>query len=248
MKRARVLIVEDHHLVAEGLRSLLQPYHDVLDVVHDPRLVPALLARLMPDVVMLDLAMPHVNGLELLPTIRALAPSARVLVVTMHQDRRFAERVLEAGAMGFVSKDAPARELREAVATVLDGRIYLSPRLPRRGYRTTEVLDAIPALERLTPRQYQILRLTGEGLSSADVASQLGISPRTVEFHRAGIRRVLGLGSEAAMMRFAIMMTLADFDASASGHEGQERSRSPRLPRADRFGGGAARVGVVPSA
>jgi len=151
--------------------------------------------------------MPHRNGFEVLAAVRKRFPSLRVLVVTMHLDRKVANLAFRTGAHGFVPKESSARELNVAITQVLEGNKYLSPRVSRRGYRDANV-DVNPALDRLTPRQKEILRLLGRGKSSPAIAAELDVSVRTVEFHRAGIRRALGITSEWGLMRFAIMADL----------------------------------------
>lgn len=207
--RTRLLIVEDHPLVAQGLRALLEPDHDVVAIVNDSAKALLNIERTRPDVVLLDLSMPRRNGIELLPDIRAEYPALKVLVVTMHVDRSLADMAFSAGAHGFVPKESTAKELRAAIAAVLAGERFLSARVPRRAYRSPNVLRD-PTLDRLTPRQLQILRLLGEGKSGAEIAEALHLSIRTIEFHRAGIRRVLGIANEHGLVRYAIMAGLAN--------------------------------------
>lgn len=212
--RPRALIADDHPLVAQGIRALLAPYCDVVGLVEDARQIEAAIEEHRPDLVLLDLSMPHRNGLELLPDLRARFPTLRILIVTMHLDRALAELAFENGADGFVPKEAPAEELYDAVVRVMRGEQYLSNRVPRRGYRDSHAVED-QALDRLTPRQREILRLLGEGKSTADIGAALGVSPRTVEFHRAGIRRALGITSEWGLQRFAIMVRLGGPDAGS---------------------------------
>lgn len=203
----RIVIAEDHPLVAQGIRALLVPAYDVVAMVQDAREVESTLAELKPDLLLLDLSMPHRNGFELLTAVRQRFPGMRVLIVTMHLDRAFADLAFQNGADGFVPKEATSEELHGAIGAVLRGERYLSPRVPRRAYREGESV-AEELLDRLTPRQRQILRLMGEGRSALDIASLLGLSPRTVEFHRAGIRRALGIASELALVQFAAVARL----------------------------------------
>ena len=208
MTRAHLVIAEDHPLVAQGLRALLEKDHVVVAVVHDSAKIMAAIRRTQPDVLLLDLSMPRRNGLELLPDLRATFPALRILVVTMHVDRSLADRAIAAGADGFVPKEATARELRAAIAAVRNGERYVSPRVPRQMFRSPEK-PGDPTLDRLTPRQLQILRLLGEGKNGAEIAVSLHLSPRTIEFHRAGIRRALGIATEWGLVRFAIVSGLA---------------------------------------
>jgi DNA-binding NarL/FixJ family response regulator len=205
MRRAAVLICDDHPLMSHGLRSLLKPAFMAVGVVNDGREVLDAIERTRPDILLLDLSMPHRNGLELLPDITAAFPALRVLVVTMHVDRALADLALQKGAHGFIPKEASAEELNGAIEAVLAGKLFISPRVPRRSFRDKAALQH-PALDRLTPRHLQILRLIGDGKSTNEIAEEIGVSPRTVEFHRASIRKALGITTEWGLMRFAIML------------------------------------------
>lgn len=219
MRRAAVLICDDHPLMSHGLRSLLKPSFMAVGVVNDGREVLHEIERTRPDILLLDLSMPHRNGLELLPDITASFPALKVLVVTMHVDRALADLALQKGAHGFIPKEASAEELNGAIEAVLAGKLFISPRVPRRSFRDQAALQH-PALDRLTPRHLQILRLIGDGKSTNEIAEVIGVSPRTVEFHRASIRKALGITTEWGLMRFAIMLppdAEGDGDAERAG-------------------------------
>jgi DNA-binding NarL/FixJ family response regulator len=141
--------------------------------------------------------------------LRERFPSLRILVVTMHLDRALADQAFLNGADGFIPKEAPAEELQTAIVTVLHGRHYLSPRVPRRGFGDGMTL-ADARLERLTPRQRDVVRLLGQGKTTPEIAVLLGLSERTVEFHRAGARRALGITTEWGLVRFAILARLGN--------------------------------------
>lgn len=205
MRRSLVLICDDHPLMSHGLRGLLKPSYVPVGVVNDGREVIDEIARKKPDILLLDLSMPHRNGLELLPEIATAYPNLKVLVVTMHVDRALADLSLQKGAHGFIPKEASAEELNGAIEAVLSGKTFVSPRVPKRSFRDSTALQH-PALDRLTPRHLQILRLIGDGKSTSDMAEILGVSPRTIEFHRASIRKALGITTEWGLMRFAIML------------------------------------------
>lgn len=163
-----------------------------------------------PDVLLLDLSMPHINGLELLPMVRQQFPDLKVLVVTMHVDRALADLAISSGANGFIPKESSAEELNTAIDHVLSStKPFISPRVPRRSFRDGAAVEH-PALDKLTPRHREILRMIGDGASSQEMAETLGVSPRTVEFHRASIRKVLGITTEWGLMRFAIMLRVSD--------------------------------------
>ena len=204
-RRAAVLIADDHPLVSHGLRELLRSSYTVVGTVADGREVHDAVERTKPDVLLLDLSMPHRNGLDLIPELVQAFPALKILVVTMHLDRTLADLALQGGAHGFVPKGASAEELTGAIRDVMNGERYVSPKIPRRSFRDGAALED-PTLDRLTPRQRQILDLIGQGKSSAQIAESLGVSPRTIEFHRAQIRKTLGISNEMGLLRYAIML------------------------------------------
>lgn len=207
MMAPRIVIVEDHPLVAQGLAALLHDNGRVVDIVLHPDHVENSIQRHKPDLVLLDLSMPGRNGLELLPIIRRVKPDVKVLVVTMHFDRTIAEMAFEAGANGFIPKEGSADELWKAIGRVLKGKRYLSGRVGKRRYRSADVLED-RALERLTPRQREILELIASGESSHGIGTRLGVTEKTIEYHRAAMRKVLGIKSEWGLMRYAIVAGL----------------------------------------
>ena len=206
--RARLVIADDHRMVVQGLEHMLSDRYDIAGVAYAGDELLALLRRTPADVVLLDLSLPGRSGLDILPDIRALQPALKVLVLTMHADRVLAEAAIAAGALGFVPKDAGMEELKLALTEVLAGRRYVSPRVPKSSHRMA--LDALHAsLAKLTERQQTILRLLGQGLSSAEIGERLGLSENTITFHRKRIRAVLGLSSEWELTRQAILVHLA---------------------------------------
>ena len=207
-ERARLVIADDHRMVVQGLEQMLADRYDIAGVAYAGDELLALLKRTPADIVLLDLSLPGRSGLDILPDIRALQPAVKVLVLTMHADRVLAEAALAAGALGFVPKDAGMEELKLALTEVLAGRRYVSPRVPKSSHRMA--LDALHAsLAKLTERQQTILRLLGQGLSSAEIGEKLGLSENTITFHRKRIRAVLGLTSEWELTRQAILVHLA---------------------------------------
>ena len=203
--RFRILLVDDHHLVAEGLRLSLQSRYDIVGVAHTAADAVAMAAELGPDAIALDLGLPDRGGLETIADLKAAAPAAQILIVSMHTDRTLADAALHAGAMGYVPKDAGTAELENALSEVLAGRRYVSPLLPRRGARSS--LDSAQlGLSRLTPRQQEIVRLIGDGLSTAEISDQLHVSINTVAFHRKRIRKALGIDTEVGLVRYALLV------------------------------------------
>lgn len=210
MKReqARLIIADDHRMVVQGLEQMLGQRFEIVGVAYAGDELLKLLQRTPADGLLLDLSLPGRSGLDILPEIRTLQPDLKVLVLTMHADRVLAEASLAAGALGFVPKDAGMEELKLALSEVLAGRRYVSPRVPKSSHRVG--LDAMHAsLARLTERQQAILRLLGEGLSSAEIGDKLGLSENTITFHRKRIRMILGLATEWELTREAILVHLA---------------------------------------
>jgi DNA-binding NarL/FixJ family response regulator len=205
--RPRLLLVDDHALMAEGLRAMLEPDHEVVGVIANGAEVLAGVEIHRPDIVLLDLSLPGRGGLEVAGELRKRHPGVRVLIVTMHADRIYADEALKQGASGYVLKLARAEELRFAIAEALDGRQYVTPLLSESGQQHGEQLRPRglqePGLEALTERQREVLRLIAKGETTHAIAEQLGVSTRSVEFHRARIKRALGLSSTAALVRYA---------------------------------------------
>lgn len=198
--RPRLLLADDHPIMAEGLRRLLAEEFEVVGVVEDGRALVAEARRLRPDVVVADVSMPQLNGIEALARIREEDAGARVVMLSMHQNPAYARRALEAGAAAYVVKHAAPAELVLAIRAALRGGTFVSPSLAR------EVM-AEPrraAGPDLTLRQREILQLLAEGLSAKQVAVRLAISARTVEFHKYQIMREHGLQSSAELVHFAI--------------------------------------------
>ncbi len=199
--------------MSQGIKSLIGTKYLVVGVVNDARELVDSLDRTKPEVLLLDLSMPHVNGLELIPQVRERAPDVKILVVTMHVDRALADLAIHAGAHGFIPKEASADELSEAIDHVLtDEKPFLSPRVPRRSFRDGAAVEH-PLLDRLTPRHRKILTYLGDGKSSQEIADLLSVSPRTIEFHRASIRKALGITTELGLMRFAILLSVSGGEA-----------------------------------
>jgi DNA-binding NarL/FixJ family response regulator len=206
-RRPRIVIAEDHEMFAQGLRTMLRNHCQIVDTVRDGLdVVPAVLKH-EPDVLLLDLSLPHRTGLDILGDLHAAMPALKVVVVTMHVDTVLVDASLRLGASGFVPKDARVEELREAIDEVMQGRRYVSPRLPKQTWG--EGADRLGFSE-LTARQQQIVRMLGRGLSTGEIAAGLGLSEYTVHFHRKNIRRKLGLESDFAMLRYAILVGLSE--------------------------------------
>jgi DNA-binding NarL/FixJ family response regulator len=206
MSRVRVLLADDHRIVAEGLRSLLIAEFDLVDVVEDGRAMVASAKALRPDVIVADITMPHLNGIEALQEIEKFDPDVRVVFLTMHRDVAYARRAIEAGAVGFVLKHSAPEELVLAVRAAAQGRTFITSELAAEVLHTLRQnpADSPDPVATLTLRQRQILRLLVDGLTAKEIASRLTISPRTVEFHKYRMVELLGLKGSAELLHFAI--------------------------------------------
>jgi DNA-binding NarL/FixJ family response regulator len=212
-RRPRVLLADDHLLVAEALTSLLEADFELVGVVEDGRALVEAAKKLHPEVIVADITMPHLNGIDALVQLRQAGDDVPVVFLTMHRDVTFARRALEAGAAGFVLKHSASDELVAAIRAALKGETYLSPQI------AGEILAAMqkgpdqPAdpVASLTPRQREVLQLLAEGRSAKEIASGLGISVRTVEFHKYQMMETLGVHTNAELVHFALKQGLVEF-------------------------------------
>ena len=206
MKPSTILIADDHSMVIDGLRRLLEPEFEVVAAVNDGRAVLAEVERLKPDVVIIDISMPLLNGLDCTRQLREAGCTTKILILTMHPDATLAQEALAAGASGYLLKSAPGSELKDALRQVLLGRTYLSPEVTRDllsvNGRMTSIHEDVWG--RLTPRQREVLQLLAEGKSHKEVANILNISVKTAEFHKYAILETLGLKTNAELVRYAI--------------------------------------------
>jgi len=204
--KPRVLLADDHRLLAEALRSLLADEFELVGVVEDGRALLEAVERLKPDVVVSDITMPALNGIDALVQLRQDGHQVPVVFLTMHRDVAFARRALEAGAAGFVLKHSAASELVTALRAALDDKVYVTPQLAGEVLESMRPGSGRPAdpLSALSPRQRQVLQLVAEGRSAKEIASALDISPRTVEFHKLQLMQGLGLHTTAELTHFAI--------------------------------------------
>lgn len=203
--RARVLLADDHRLVAEALKALLREDFDLVGVVEDGLAMVDAVATLRPDVVVADISMPHLSGIEALPRITAASPATRVVFLTMHNDVAYARRALEAGAAGFVLKHSAPEELILAVRSALQGRTFITPVLAGQVIASMKHGAALQdPVASLSPRQREIMCWLTTGLSAKQIAMKLDISHRTVEFHKYQAMEALGIKSNAELIHFAI--------------------------------------------
>jgi DNA-binding NarL/FixJ family response regulator len=206
MSKPRILIADDHQILAEGLRGLLEPEFEVVGVVADGRELVAAARKHRPDVIVADVTMPSLNGIEAAVQLRDVGVEAKMVFLTMHRDVGYARRAMEAGAAGFVLKHSAASELVTAVREALRGRTYVTPMIAGellQSYRDGDSRPHDPG-DRLTARQREVLQLFAEGRSAKEVAAVLKISTRTAEVHKARILEALGLRTTAELVQYAI--------------------------------------------
>jgi DNA-binding NarL/FixJ family response regulator len=210
----RVLLVDDHPLVRAGIRRVLEthPGLTVVGEASDGAQALRLVETLNPDILVLDLAMPDVDGLDVLDRLRRRSGNLRILVLTMHAGAEYVRRAIEAGADGYLLKESAVQELLTAIDTVRSGRPYYSPGVKAELARTPEsgATDQTPGVDRLTGREREVLRGIARGLSTKEIAARLSISARTVETHRANLMRKLELRSIARLTQFAIRAGLVE--------------------------------------
>jgi DNA-binding NarL/FixJ family response regulator len=206
MNRVRVLLADDHRIVAEGLKGLLAAEFDLVGMVEDGRALVQASKRLRPDVIVADITMPELNGIEAMEEIRLFDPGVRVVFLTMHREVAYARRALEAGASGYVLKHAAPEELVLAVRAAAQGSTFISPSLAGEVMRSMQLgsAEANDPIGALPLRQREILRLLAEGLTAKQIGARLAISARTVEFHKYRLMESLGVSGSAELIRIAI--------------------------------------------
>ena len=207
MDRPRILLADDHPMILEGLGRLLERECEIVGKVEDGRALVEASQRFKLDVVVLDLSMPLLNGLEAARQIKKIAPKTKLIFLTMHADATYANEAFQVGASGYLLKRSAASELHLAIRRVLQGQSYLTPlletgdRLPQWQERSKRGLHK---QRRLTPRQREVLQLIGEGKSTKQIATILNISIKTVEFHKSKVMETLGIHTTAKLTKYAI--------------------------------------------
>lgn len=206
--KKRILIVDDHPMMREGLAQLIENEPDLQTAAQADSAAQALalMAGSLPDLLLLDISLPDKSGIELIKDIQALYPALPVLVVSMHDESLYAERVLRAGGRGYIMKQEGGKKLMLAIRQVLAGQIYVSERISARilenfsGHRG----ESQSPIEKLSDREFEVFQLLGQGTGSQQIAKRLHLSVKTVEVHRANIRKKLELGSGAELVHYAI--------------------------------------------
>jgi len=210
MKRPRILLADDHRIVAEGLRGLLEPEFELVGIVEDGRALLAAAEKLRPDVIVADISMPLLNGIDSVRQIKKTHEDIKVVFLTMHPDVTYAASAFEAGASGYVLKHSAPAELITAIRSALSGKTYVTPLLAgelMQFYKGKP--DNRDETTMLTRRQREVLQLFAEGRSAKEIAAILNISPRTAEFHKYRIMDDLGLKTSAELIQYAIRHGIA---------------------------------------
>lgn len=206
MKRPRVILADDHRIVSEGLKSLLVEEFELVAIVEDGRALIDAAKEFRPDVIVSDITMPGLNGLDAFTQLKKEIAHIKVVFLSMHHDVAFARRAIESGALGYVLKHSAAAELVMAIRAALLGKTFITPTIAGEVFQSIrfEPDQAASPAARLTPRQREILQLLAEGGSAKEVAVTLGISPRTVEFHKYQMMESLHIENSAELVHFAI--------------------------------------------
>ncbi len=214
MDRTRILIADDHQILAEGIRGLLEPEFEVVGVVSNGRELVATAKTKQPDVIVADISMPSLNGIEAAIQMRDAGVTAKVVFLTMHRDVAYARQAMAAGAAGYVLKHSVSSELVTAIHDALRGQTYISPIIA--GELLQSYRDGNPgpggASQQLTARQREVLQLIAEGNSAKQIAAVLKVSVRTAEAHKAHIMEALELRSTAELVQYAIRNGIISLD------------------------------------
>lgn len=217
MKIISIVLAEDHAVVRQALKVLLEgdPTFEIVGEAADGLETVAMVDELRPDVLLLDLIMPGLNGLEVARQVTQRSPEVRIVVLSMHSDEEYVLEALGHGVMGYILKDSGASELVDAIKCVMEGQRYLSARLNERAIEHyTQSARSVPLrpYDRLTNREREVLQLSAEGESIPEIGRRLSISARTAETHRANVMRKLGMHTQAELIRFALRRGLLSLE------------------------------------
>jgi DNA-binding NarL/FixJ family response regulator len=206
VKKTRILLADDHLLVADALKSLLEPTYEVVGVVADGRTLLEAAERLKPDLIVVDVGMPQLNGLDATRQIKRILPTVKVMIVTMNEDSTLVAEAFRAGASGYMLKHSASQELLQAIQEVVKGASYLSPRITRGAVSALLRGDSAEAekARELTPRQREVIQLLAEGRSMKEIAEILTISLRTVAAHKYRVMEMLDIRTNADLYRYAV--------------------------------------------
>ncbi|MBH0179760.1 MAG: response regulator transcription factor [Nitrospira sp.] len=206
MKKPRVLLADDHTFVLEGFKKLLEEQCDLVGSVEDGRALVEAAVKLQPELVILDISMPRLNGIEAAKKLKKQLPGVKLIFVTMHADSAYVNEAFKAGASGYLLKRSAATELAQAVQSAMSGHFYVTPLIAKDvvSFFLKPGHTPLPTIDDLTTRQREILQLVAEGFSAKEIADQLKVSHRTVEFHKAKVMEQLNLHTTADLVKYAI--------------------------------------------
>jgi DNA-binding NarL/FixJ family response regulator len=200
--KARILLADDHGLMLEGLQRILEPEYEIVGAVTDGRALLEAAPRVKADIILIDISMPFMNGIEAAARLAAEPHHAKIIFVSMHSDPDYVRAALDSGAAGYVLKRSAGEELKVAISAVLSGETYVSPSITAVNGGASLNLTAVRT--ELTPRQREVLQLIAEGRIAKEIATLLKISVKTVEFHKTSISQALGLRTTAELTRYAL--------------------------------------------
>jgi two-component system response regulator NreC len=215
MDKIRVLLADDHTILRDGIRSLLEDEPDmvVIGEAEDGRMAVRMASQLEPDVILMDIAMPLLNGLEATRQIKQCCPNVKVLILSMYENEEYIRQVLASGAMGYILKDAAARDLLGAIRAVQNGEAVLSPAITRlviEDYLRWGDLNTTQVSDGLSQREREVLQLIAEGYTNKQIAEILSISIKTVQTHRANIMSKLDLHDRGELIKYAIQKKIIE--------------------------------------
>lgn len=212
INQSRVMVVDDHPLVRKGLSALIsdEPHLEVCGQAESAELACSMMHECQPDLMVIDVSLPGINGIELIKRIRSRDAELRILVSSMHDEALFAERCLRAGANGYINKECATNEVLEAITQVLDGQIYLSAEMTSRLLHgaISGKTGSKSRLETLSDRELEVFALIGNGLPTREIAARLHLSVKTIETHRDHVRRKLDIDTSVELMRHAVQWVL----------------------------------------
>ena len=208
--RPKVLLADDHSILLEAFQKLLEPDCLVIGTATDGEQVLTLAAQFLPDVVVLDISMPRLSGIEAARLLRQQVPSVRIVFLTVNEDPGLAASLLREGAAGYLLKTSAAHDLFEAIRAAMEGRTYVTPSIAEAVHKALRLPATKAGLERLSERQREILQLVVEGRTMKEIAARLDITPRTVDFHKYRMMELLGFETTAELIQYGIRHGLGD--------------------------------------
>lgn len=206
MPKLRILLADDHLLVLEGFRRILEGQYELVGSVEDGRALLNTAKELQPDIVILDISMPLLNGIDAAAQLKKICPSTKIIIVTMHADTEYVRSAFEAGAMAYVLKRSAADELEQAIRMAVTGHSYITPLITKDMLNLflSSTSESSAETHTLTTRQREVLQLLAEGRTAKEIANLLKVSSRTIEFHKSQILARLNLHTTADLIKYAL--------------------------------------------